>query len=99
MGIYYDDNGKGLAEKLRERGFWPYFGVVAILFFAFLSFLDFVLESFLPEDEFSTWSYIAWDFPVNVGLSLIVASAAWKLNGKPLFRINKPDTTKLDLNE
>lgn len=88
---------KGVGKKLRELGFVPYFAVVFVGYFLLLSLIDLAFELVFPDSVPELSSYIAWDLPVNLGLSAIGALLFWFTGGKPLFKINKPDITKLDL--
>jgi len=87
----------GVGQKLRERGFVAYFAAMLVGLFSLLSLNDLAFKLVFSDRAFDLSSYATWDLPINLGLSAIVAIIYWFARGKPLFRINKPDITKLDL--
>ena len=97
MEIHSDDNGVGLWDRLRSRGFCPYFTSVAVLVFVLLTIFDFVLPYVYGLDQPGLNLDLMWDVGINIVISFVTAGFAWKYNGEPW--INRPDTIKIDLND
>ena len=95
MNVHDDDGGTGILDGLRKRGFWFFFITVTVVVFVTLMAFDLFLTYFYGKGGPSLDIELVWDTGINLAVGLISAGFAWKYNGEPW--INRPDTTKLDL--
>jgi len=95
MELQKRNNGVGLLDGLRNRGFYAYFTCVTIFVFLLLTIFDLVLRYIYGQDWPGLDVDLVWDIGINIAISLLTAGIAWKYNGEPW--INRPDTIKLDL--
>ena len=97
MDVHNDDSGFGLLDRLRNRGFWFFLITVTLVVFVSLTAFDFLLPYFYGQAQPGLDSHLVWDVGINLAIGLLSGGFAWKYNGEPW--INRPDTTKLDLDK
>ncbi len=96
MSLFYDSDGRSLAKRLRERGFFQYVGVFSVLLFILITLIDAAFEYFFPLEPFQFTNYMITEVPVNVFISVIFAVAGWYLEGKALIKRSKSISLDLD---
>ena len=87
----------GCSTDSAKRGFWFFFITVTLVVFVLLTAFDFLLPYFYDRDFPGLDLNLAWDLGVNLIVGVLSSGFGCLYNGRPW--INRPDTTKLDLDK
>lgn len=87
----------GFWSRIREKGFIVYFFAVVLSMMAFLISVDLIIDEYFFEESFNWRSFLWWDIPINLILSVLVAIYYWYFGAKRLKL--KSDVIEMNLNE